>query len=60
MHVVVIGGGSGLFQAVKAVRPIAQRMTVIVPTCGDEGADALIRRLGPYPGWLGSWMFCCM
>lgn len=53
MHVVVIGGGSGLFQAVKAVRPIAQRMTVIVPTCGDEGADALIRRLGPYPGVAG-------
>ena len=53
MHVVVIGGGSGLFQAIKAVRPIAQRISVIVPTCGDDGADALIRRLGPYPGVAG-------
>lgn len=53
MHVVVIGGGSGLFQAIKAVRPIAQRISVIVPTCGDDGADALIRRLGAYPGVAG-------
>jgi 2-phospho-L-lactate transferase/gluconeogenesis factor (CofD/UPF0052 family) len=53
MHVVVIGGGSGLFQAIKAVRPIAKRLSVIVPTCGDDGADALIRRLGAYPGVAG-------
>lgn len=53
MQVVVIGGGSGLFQVIKAVRPIAQRISVIVATCGDDGADALIRRLGPYPGVAG-------
>ncbi|NBU63481.1 MAG: hypothetical protein EBS29_03100, partial [Chloroflexia bacterium] len=53
MHVVVIGGGSGLFQTIKAVRPIAQRISVIVPTCGDDGADALIRRFGAYPGVAG-------
>jgi 2-phospho-L-lactate transferase/gluconeogenesis factor (CofD/UPF0052 family) len=50
MHVVVIGGGSGLFQAIKAVRPIAQRISVIVPTCGNDGADALIRSVGRYRG----------
>lgn len=50
MHVVVIGGGSGLLQTIEAVRPIAQRLSVIVPTCGNTGTDGLIRRLGPYPG----------
>lgn len=50
MHVVVIGGGNGLWQTIDAVRPIAQRLSVIVPTCANAGADALIRRLGPFPG----------
>lgn len=50
MHVVVIGGGTGLWQTIDAVRPIAQRLSVVVPTCANAGADALIRRLGPFPG----------
>ena len=50
MHVVVIGGGSGLWQTIAAVRPVATRLSVIVPTCANSGADALIRRLGPFPG----------
>ena len=49
MHVVVIGGGSGLWQTIDAVRPIAQRLSVVIPTCANTGTDALIRRLGPFP-----------
>ncbi|MFM2032952.1 MAG: hypothetical protein RLZZ297_1717 [Chloroflexota bacterium] len=50
MHVVILGAGRGLQTAIRAVRPLAKRVTAVVPTSNDTGVDALIRRLGPFPG----------
>jgi len=49
MHVVILGGGRGLIQTIRALQPIAQRLTVIEPSCNDTASDALIRRDGHYP-----------
>lgn len=51
MHVVIMGGGRGLIQTIRAVQPIAQRITVIEPSCNDTESDALIRRGGQYPAF---------
>jgi uncharacterized cofD-like protein len=51
MHVVIMGGGRGLIQTVRAAQPIAQRITVIEPSCNDTESDSLIRRGGQYPAF---------
>lgn len=51
MHVVIMGGGRGLIQTIRAIQPIAQRITVVEPSCNDTDSDALIRRGGQYPAF---------
>lgn len=51
MHVVIMGGGRGLIQTIRAIQPIAQRITVIEPSCNDTESDGLIRRGGQYPAF---------
>ncbi|MFM2309052.1 MAG: hypothetical protein RLY87_1173 [Chloroflexota bacterium] len=50
MHMVILGAGRGLINTIRAVRPLAKRITVVVPSSNDTGIDALIRRMGPFPG----------
>lgn len=50
MHVVIMGGGRGLIQTIRAVLPIAQRITVVEPSCNDTASDGFIRRSG-YPAF---------
>lgn len=50
MHMVIMGAGRGLINTIRAVRPLAKRITVVVPSSNDTGVDALIRRMGPFPG----------
>ncbi len=50
MHMVIMGAGRGLITTIRAVRPLVKRLTVVVPSSNDTGMDALIRRMGPYPG----------
>jgi uncharacterized cofD-like protein len=50
MHMVIMGAGRGLINTIRAVRPLAKRITVVVPSSNDTGIDALIRRMGPFPG----------
>ncbi|MFZ9858297.1 MAG: gluconeogenesis factor YvcK family protein [Roseiflexaceae bacterium] len=51
MHVVIMGGGRGLIQTIRAIQPVAQRITVIEPSCNDTESDELIRRDGKYPAF---------
>jgi uncharacterized cofD-like protein len=51
MHVVIMGGGRGLIQTIRAIQPIAQRITVIEPSCNDTESDVIIRRGGQYPAF---------
>jgi uncharacterized cofD-like protein len=51
MHVVIMGGGRGLIQTIRAIQPVAQRITVIEPSCNDTESDSLIRRGGQYPAF---------
>lgn len=50
MHMVIMGAGRGLVNTIRAVRPLVKRLTVVVPSSNDSGVDALIRRMGPFPG----------
>jgi uncharacterized cofD-like protein len=50
MHMVIMGAGRGLINTIRAVRPLAKRITVVVSSSNDTGIDALIRRMGPFPG----------
>jgi len=50
MHMVIMGAGRGLINTIRAVRPLVKRLTVVVPSSNDTGIDALIRRMGPFPG----------
>ena len=54
MHMVILGSGRGLQTAIRAVQPLAKRVTVVVPTSNDTGIDALIRRMGPFAGVAGA------
>lgn len=51
MHVVIMGGGRGLIQTIRAMLPIAQRITAIEPSCNDSDSDGFIRRGGQYPAF---------
>lgn len=50
MHMVIMGAGRGLINTIRAVKPLAKRITVVVSSSNDTGIDALIRRMGPFPG----------
>ncbi len=51
MHVVIMGGGRGLIQTIRAMLPVAHRITVIEPSCNDTDSDGFVRRGGLYPAF---------
>ena len=60
MHVVIMGGGRGLIQTIRAIQPIAQRITAIESSCNDTESDGLIRRGGQYPAFAHMLQIMCM
>ncbi|MEY3990474.1 MAG: hypothetical protein RI985_1555 [Chloroflexota bacterium] len=60
MHVVIMGGGRGLIQTIRAIQPIAQRITAIESSCNDTESDGLIRRGGQYPAFAHLLQIMCM